>query len=87
MKHMRKRVERLRGMHDILPEEYQRRGGVIERLMTYLARATQGSYSGGHFSAGAGEVKATEGTRKGPNPAPSHPCLYIHPNSSSLCKP
>ena len=34
MKHMRKRVERLRGMHEILPEEYQRRSGVIERLMT-----------------------------------------------------
>ena len=36
---MKKRIERLRGMHDLLPEEYQRQRRVIERLATCLARA------------------------------------------------
>lgn len=36
---MKKRIERLRGMRDLLPEEYRRQRLVIERLATYLARA------------------------------------------------
>jgi histidyl-tRNA synthetase len=36
---MKKRVERLRGMHDLLPEEYLRQRKVIERLAAYLALA------------------------------------------------
>jgi ATP phosphoribosyltransferase regulatory subunit len=35
----RKRVERLRGMHDLLPEEYLRQRWVIERMAAFLARA------------------------------------------------
>lgn len=36
---MKKRVERLRGMHDLLPEEYLRQRKVIERMMNDLALA------------------------------------------------
>ncbi len=36
---MRKRVERLRGMHDILPEEYQHQHWVIDSLSTFLSQA------------------------------------------------
>lgn len=36
---MKKRIERLRGMRDLLPEEYRRQRRVSERLATYLARA------------------------------------------------
>ena len=35
----RKRIERLRGMHDLLPEEYLRQRGVVERMAAFLARA------------------------------------------------
>ncbi len=35
----RKRVERLRGMHDLLPEEYLRQRRVIEQMSAFLARA------------------------------------------------
>src|SRR3954452_22217583 len=36
---MKKRVERLRGMHDLLPEAYQHQRWVIDRLSAFLARA------------------------------------------------
>jgi histidyl-tRNA synthetase len=36
---MKKRVERLRGMHDILPEEYQHQRWVIESLSAFLSQA------------------------------------------------
>lgn len=35
----RKRIERLRGMHDLLPEEYLRQRVVVERMAAFLARA------------------------------------------------
>src|SRR5579871_2674376 len=35
----RKRIERLRGMHDLLPDEYLRQRVVIERMAAFLARA------------------------------------------------
>src|SRR5438105_15436316 len=36
---MKKRVERLRGMHDLLPEAYQHQRWVIDRLSAFLAQA------------------------------------------------
>src|SRR3984893_13665562 len=36
---MKNRIERLRGMHDLLPEEYRQQRRVIERLGTFLAQA------------------------------------------------
>src|SRR5437764_14569192 len=36
---MKKRVERLRGMHDILPEAYQHQRWLTESLSTFLAQA------------------------------------------------
>ena len=36
---MKNRIERLRGMHDLLPEEYLQQRWVIERLGTFLAQA------------------------------------------------
>src|SRR5436309_14696612 len=36
---MKKRVERLRGMHDILPDEYQHQRRVIDSLSTFLSQA------------------------------------------------
>ncbi len=36
---MKKRVERLRGMHDLLPDAYLNQRHVIERLSAFLARA------------------------------------------------
>ncbi|TMC61325.1 MAG: histidine--tRNA ligase [Chloroflexota bacterium] len=36
---MKKRVERLRGMHDILPEAYQHRRWLTDSLSTFLAQA------------------------------------------------
>lgn len=36
---MRKRIERLRGMHDILPEEYQHQRWVIDSLSAFLSQA------------------------------------------------
>lgn len=36
---MKKRVERLRGMHDLLPEAYQQQRHIIDRLGTFLAQA------------------------------------------------
>ncbi|MFL5695598.1 MAG: histidine--tRNA ligase [Ktedonobacteraceae bacterium] len=36
---MKKRVERLRGMHDLLPETYQHQRWVIDRLSDFLAQA------------------------------------------------
>ena len=36
---MKKRVERLRGMYDLLPEAYQRQQSVSERMRSFLARA------------------------------------------------
>ncbi|HVB75235.1 MAG TPA: histidine--tRNA ligase [Ktedonobacteraceae bacterium] len=36
---MKKRVERLRGMHDLLPDIYQRQHHTIEQLGAFLARA------------------------------------------------
>src|SRR5437868_12875972 len=36
---MKKRIERLRGMHDLLPETYRRQHEVIERLRAFLERA------------------------------------------------
>src|SRR5712691_11596065 len=36
---MKKRVERLRGMHDLLPESYQHQRWVIDRLSHFLAQA------------------------------------------------
>src|SRR6266700_7012311 len=36
---MRKRVERLRGMHDLLPEAYQQQRWVTDRLSTFLLGA------------------------------------------------
>ena len=36
---MKNRIERLRGMHDLLPEEYIQQRRVIERLGTFLAQA------------------------------------------------
>ena len=36
---MKKRVERLRGMHDILPDEYQHQRRVIDSLGTFLSQA------------------------------------------------
>lgn len=36
---MKKRVERLRGMHDLLPEAYQHHRWVIDQLSAFLARA------------------------------------------------
>jgi histidyl-tRNA synthetase len=36
---MKKRVERLRGMYDLLPEAYQHQRWVIDRLSTFLAQA------------------------------------------------
>ena len=38
----------------------------------------RGPYTGRYFSEGASEADGTKGTRKGPDPAPNHPCLYIH---------
>lgn len=35
----RKRIERLRGMHDLLPEEYLRQRVVVEHMAAFLARA------------------------------------------------
>src|SRR5579864_26181 len=36
---MKNRIERLRGMRDLLPEEYRQQRRVMERLGTFLARA------------------------------------------------
>ena len=36
---MKKRVERLRGMHDLLPEAYQHQRWLVESLRTFLALA------------------------------------------------
>lgn len=36
---MKKRVERLRGMHDLLPETYHHQRWLIDRLSTFLAQA------------------------------------------------
>src|SRR5438874_5260775 len=36
---MKKRIERLRGMHDLLPETYRWQHEVVERLQTFLAHA------------------------------------------------
>src|SRR5258706_5212836 len=36
---MKNRIERLRGMRDLLPEEYRQQRRVIEHLGTFLARA------------------------------------------------
>src|ERR1700737_982156 len=36
---MKKRVERLRGMHDLLPETYQHQRWVIDRLSDFLSQA------------------------------------------------
>lgn len=36
---MKKRVERLRGMYDLLPEAYQRQQSVSEQMRSFLARA------------------------------------------------
>src|SRR5216683_901302 len=36
---MKKRIERLRGMHDQLPDAYRQQHQVIDRLNTFLARA------------------------------------------------
>ena len=36
---MKKRIERLRGMHDLLPDTYRQQHRVIERLNAFLARA------------------------------------------------
>src|SRR5205085_9460350 len=36
---MKKRIERLRGMHDLLPEAYQQQRHVMNRLGTFLAQA------------------------------------------------
>src|SRR5437588_4378947 len=36
---MKKRVERLRGMHDLLPDTYQHQRWVIDRLSAFLAQA------------------------------------------------
>src|SRR6266571_8349450 len=36
---MKKRVERLRGMHDLLPDTYQHQRWVIDRLSNFLAQA------------------------------------------------
>src|SRR6202045_2267493 len=36
---MKNRIERLRGMRDLLPEEYRQQRQVVERLGTFLARA------------------------------------------------
>ena len=36
---MKKRVERLRGMHDLLPEAYQQQRWLVDSLSTFLARA------------------------------------------------
>ncbi len=36
---MKKRVERLRGMHDLLPEAHQHQRWVMDRLSTFLAQA------------------------------------------------
>jgi len=36
---MKKRVERLRGMHDILPDEYQHQRRIIDSLSTFLSQA------------------------------------------------
>src|SRR2546423_9789922 len=36
---MKKRVERLRGMHDLLPETYQHQRWVIDRLSDFLQQA------------------------------------------------
>jgi histidyl-tRNA synthetase len=36
---MKKRIERLRGMHDLLPEGYRQQQRVIDRLNMFLARA------------------------------------------------
>ena len=36
---MKNRIERLRGMHDLLPEEYRQQRWVMERLGTFLAQA------------------------------------------------
>ena len=36
---MKKRVERLRGMHDLLPEAYQQQRHIMDRLGTFLAQA------------------------------------------------
>ena len=38
----------------------------------------RGPYTGRYFSEGASEADGTKGTRKGPDPAPNHPCLSIH---------
>lgn len=36
---MRKRIERLRGMHDLLPESYQQQRQIIERLQDFFSQA------------------------------------------------
>jgi histidyl-tRNA synthetase len=36
---MRKHIERLRGMHDLLPDTYRQHSRIIERLQEFLARA------------------------------------------------
>src|SRR6266699_3231938 len=36
---MKKRIERLRGMHDLLPDTYRQQQRVIDRMNTFLARA------------------------------------------------
>ncbi len=36
---MKNRIERLRGMHDLLPEEYRRQRWLMERLRTFLSYA------------------------------------------------
>src|SRR5438105_11236661 len=36
---MKKRVERLRGMHDLLPDTYQHQRWITDRLSTFLAQA------------------------------------------------
>jgi histidyl-tRNA synthetase len=38
-KNMKKRIERLRGMRDLLPDAYQQQCQIIERLQTLLSRA------------------------------------------------
>ncbi len=40
---MKNRVERLRGMHDLLPESYQQQRWLIERLRAFLAQAGYGA--------------------------------------------
>jgi histidyl-tRNA synthetase len=37
---MKKRIERLRGMRDLLPETYQQQDWIINTLNTFLAQAS-----------------------------------------------